>query len=271
MVLQDFSSLIQLAAGLNIAFVAVEVSKSYTSILSERIFNVQEILMERFGELKKMISLNMVSIESLKPTVIDGVGTNSSIESAKRDCEKLLERMNGEEDSIYGKINERCIFKSFSGLSLMMFLFCCTVLFMIPFQNHICNFIFTLLVSVYVAVGWMCDDARIYNRLLLVIVTYMALLAASVILSLLMDAYCHCRPETLESINIFMIPMLPYAGFVAFFFKLRSKIKVFRAEVDKSYGGYLDEINRISGKVDRLSSLQKIIIELKNDSMSGQA
>lgn len=87
MELTDFLTLIQLAAGLNIAFVAVEVAQGYTRILSDKVFNITQLLDNAFQELKSTISVNRTTLDNTHSTDVDGKSTTNKIEEVKREYE----------------------------------------------------------------------------------------------------------------------------------------------------------------------------------------
>ena len=85
MELSNLTPLIELAAGLNIAFVAVEVAKGYTSILLNKVFNFNDVIEDDFSKLESSITFNQKSLELIEPTDIPNIGnTNTTIEETKR-------------------------------------------------------------------------------------------------------------------------------------------------------------------------------------------
>ena len=77
--LSNLTPLIELAAGLNIAFVAVEVAKGYTSILLNKVFNFNDVIKDDFGELENSVTLNLNSLDHIETTDIDAGNTNQVI------------------------------------------------------------------------------------------------------------------------------------------------------------------------------------------------
>ena len=130
MYLSNLTPLIELAAGLNIAFVAVEVAKGYTSILLNKVFNFNDVIMEDFGTLEDHINFNLKTLDLIEPTDVNTGSTNKMIEETKRNYEKARTEVINERQRLFDWAQSNCEFKCFSGLSLMMFLYCCFLLFL---------------------------------------------------------------------------------------------------------------------------------------------
>lgn len=143
--LNDFLSLIQLAAGLNAAYIVVEISQGYTHALLNKIFNIKQEIKSKFGPIEATIKINQETLKHIAPSDVNGKNTNIKIEKVKREYEILIDKIDNAKREIENKANLICEFRCFSGLSLMMFLYCCTLLFVAPFYSGWFLLPFTLL------------------------------------------------------------------------------------------------------------------------------
>lgn len=71
MAINDFSAIIQLAATLCIAFVAVEYVRSFIGVLCERFFKFQDFIAKSFQECRDILT-DRDTLEHIEPIVIEG-------------------------------------------------------------------------------------------------------------------------------------------------------------------------------------------------------
>lgn len=227
MELSDFLTLIQLAAGLNIAFVAVEVSRGYTRILSEKVFNIALLLENAFRELKSTISVNRTTLDNTHSTDVDGKSTTNKIEEVKREYEKLEKKIEDVIADITKSSNLKCDFRCFSGLSLMMFLFCCTLLFIASFDVVGLVFFITLFNLLYSIGGWFLDESQFFCKLKFVIVEFVIGLTFCTVLWLFIKNWNPFRDfmQSFDYVTIIVASLLPFVNFIAFFLKMIWRVK----------------------------------------------
>lgn len=90
--LADFSSFIEVATTLNIALVAIEYVKTYTNVLCSQVFNFQDFINKSFVKCEKIL-VDRMTLEHIPSVSVEGRSTNSLIEKAKRDREKLKKKL----------------------------------------------------------------------------------------------------------------------------------------------------------------------------------
>ena len=239
MEISGFSSLIELAAALNVAFVAVEYAKGYTHILSTKVFGFPTDIDREFDNCHKCVA-DLETAKNLKPVNIDGRSTAIEIEKCRRDLELLDEEIKTEKKNLMKDIETLCEYKSFSSLSLWSLLFCVTSLFLCGIESThgaISHFIFSgigFFSLLFFIIGWFKGDKekfKYFDYSLLRHATFLFLGVLSIIwlLSYVISDY-------LAHFNVFhfLIPffaIVPYFNFIAFFFKVRKKAKKIRLDI----------------------------------------
>lgn len=264
MELADFLTLIQLAAGLNIVFVAVEVSQGYTRILSDKVFNTKQLLDKAFKKLTSTISVNSTTLNNIHSTDVDGKSTNTKIEEVKREYEKLQKTIEEDTEKIKENTDMKCNFRCFSGLSLMTFLFCCTLIFLSPFNNPKLVCLITLFFLIYSCGGWFLDESPLYCKLKFVILEYVIGLSVSLGLWLLIRNWVDFTHfmQSADSAIIIVAALLPFVNFIAFFLKMIRRVTGIRKEIDEKQKSLEKEIERINTKFDKLLSLEQLKMEM---------
>ncbi|MDO5765254.1 MAG: hypothetical protein Q4P84_06115 [Elusimicrobiales bacterium] len=129
----DFAPLLQLAAGFFVMFIAIDVTKSFSSLLSTHVFDFK-------GGLARKISEFIISNESLsffdeQPHFQTGDG-RKSLEITSKNIEKLNAKLNNLQKSITQSIDDDCRCDVFRYLSIYMFIFCLATLFMGGFREY---------------------------------------------------------------------------------------------------------------------------------------
>lgn len=262
--LNDFLSLIQLAAGLNAAYIVVGISQGYTNILLNKIFNIRQQIQTRFNNIKEAIKLNQETLKSTEPSDVNGKNTIVQIEKVKRRYEILTEKIKVAEQEIENNANIKCEFRCFSGLSLMMFLYCCTLLFVAPFCLGWFLLPFTLLVLIHSIVGWFWEKSKYVCNLMLVIWEYLIVLALSAVGCSLISKYINWEdvPNVWSNMLIITSALLPMVNFVIFFIKSLSKMKSIKENIDAQAASIEQECSAINKDFDKLQSLEALKMDM---------
>lgn len=121
MSLSSFSSLFEIAATINIAFVAAEQAKQYGSTLTKNFFqsgiNIDRKFSERYARVDKE------TVDSIQAIVVNGVSTEGKIQEVKRKIHKLGDSKNERTERLKQRTDNKCVLISFSYLSFYMFLY----------------------------------------------------------------------------------------------------------------------------------------------------
>lgn len=264
MSLNDFLPLIQLAAGLNAAYIVVGISQGYTHALLNKIFNIKQQIQLKFEPIKATIKINQETLNHTKPSDVDGKNTNTKIEKVKREYEILTNKIDNAEREIESNANLICEFRCFSGLSLMMFLYCCTLLFVTPFCSGWFLSPFTLLVLAHSLIGWFWETSKCVCRLMWVIWEYLIALVVSGIVCCITCRFQNWNDISYVWTNLLIIAsaLLPMVNFVIFFIKSLLKMKTIKMDIETRAKDLEQEGNSIHENFKLLQSLEMLKMDM---------
>lgn len=156
--ISNFSSLIEVATTLSIALVAIEYVKTYTKVLCNQVFKFQDYICSSFRECMQIL-VDKETLEHIQPTNIEGMSTNNMIERLKRSREKLSNEINREKEKFEKDIELICEAKNISSISLWLFLYGLTALFIIGIEetniiSHSFWIYLTIFTIIYAILGW---------------------------------------------------------------------------------------------------------------------
>jgi len=233
-ILSNFTSLLEIAAGVNIAFVAVEYSKGYTQTLSEKVFDFPNIIRRALSPCEKIIC-QKVTLNEMEPITIGDSSTFPQIQKSIIDIEKLEVEIQTKQDDMKERVLTICNYAHFPSLSLWNFLFSIILLFMSGVESIDSNFalIFALYISVftllYQGIGWFVNDEKTHsspycltNSILFFIGTVVISYFATILSMHFTDFFYN---SLLIDKWIFLITLLPFINFVVFFYLVRKKVK----------------------------------------------
>ena len=263
MELNHFLSLIQLAAGLNVAYIAVGVSQGYTQVLLNKIFNIRQHIDEKFDPIKATIRINRESLSCMKPSNVNGKDTNTQIEEVKRGYELLQEKIAKVEQNIEEQASLSCEFRCFSGLSLMMFLYCCTLLFIAPFYSVWFLLPFTAIVLFHSVLGWFAENIKCVCNLTWVIYCFALALGISCIIWLI-SYFCGwiVIDGIWENVLITTTALLPMVNFIVFFVKSLSKMRDITTNINNLAANIESEGKDTQAKFELLQNLEQLKLKM---------
>lgn len=271
MVLSSFSALLQLAATINIAFIAVEYAQGYTHTLSKNIFRFPDQIKDAFGKLKNELP-DDDTLNGLVPHQVDELNTTMLIEKIKRDKEICLSQIESTKSTLEAEINQICHSKSFPFLSLYFSIYCIIALFITGFshtQNHLCLIswdTYTILSFIMILVGWWrgeLDNQWKYlnfTRLKHALTFTCIFLLLSFLCGLLLDKILYNYLSSPLICNIFVIAstILPFLNFIAFFYKTQQKAHKVKSSIDSAVAELRTSINDINEKKQSLIISEKV-------------
>lgn len=284
--INDFSSLLQLAAGLNAAYIAVDYStKGYTQILSNKLFEFPRAIDRSFETCEKILC-EKETLNNLNPLeVSSGKSTSVKIEEYKRKFEILEKKINEEKVALKTQIEIECEAKHFSFLSLCMFLFCTTSLFLGGLEKDFKNLaqlffcILGFLLLIFIVVGWTRKADKIravkflnYSKLGHAIFVFVFSFFLSFIFILIINENLVIVKEylLLFKFNIFYLriysiiafTLFPFINFVVFLLIVRKKgISINKTIADKARL-IEKECNILKSDVDKLVNTTELVSEL---------
>lgn len=281
MTINNFSALIQLAATLSIAFVAVEYVKSYTSVLCEKFFKFHEFIKDSFEQCRAILT-DIDTLSHIQPIDIGGgKTTNSEIEAAKRNNEALTKEIDTEEQKKKEEMNCVCQAKSMSSMCFFIFLYNTLLLFVggveesHPYFVHSFSFSYGLLGVLYIVFGWwlgekeeparFCDFASLRHSIFgFLIIFLLSLISAIIVHLFFFDWFLYMLAPYWW--YLFIITLLfTYANFVIFVFKIRIKAKSFKNTVLESKSKLEEKCKKAEESVSDLMGTTRLISKLQAD------
>lgn len=278
MEINDFSTLIQLAATLNIAFVAVEYAKAYTHTLSEKVFKFQDFIKESFKKCYDLL-VDRETLAHMEPVNIDGKSTVNKIEKAKRDYELVTKELDTEKDKLSVEVKVMCESKSLSSMSLWFFFYCTVALFLSGLEKY-CTYSIKvfwsslfILTIVFTLIGWICGEREKQIKyadftLLRHCVVYFAgasLLSLTILIVLLFFHSPLLLSDLVWNSILIVSVILPYINFVIYFIKTKQKAKAIKRKITTSASDIAKKCTILKTSVDDLLSVGKISEQLLID------
>lgn len=279
MVINDFSSVIQLSATICIAFVAVEYAKSYTSALCERVFRFNDFIRYSFEECKALLT-DRDTLDHIRANNLDGNSTITAIEEAKRKNESLNKKIETEKDAHIKKVASACHAKSMP--SICFFLSICNILLLFdggieckfPDFAHVSTSSFCVFSTIYLLYGWICGDGEKYIKFfnfssLRNAITWTFVISLVAIVSGVTVAYFDWGIIRYVDmiwwyILVFFIS-LTYFNFVVYMVKIWSKAKGFKDNVNESKKILKAECEEAKKDVSDLLGANRLSAKLKTD------
>lgn len=278
MVINDFSTLIQLAATLNIAFVAVEYAKAYTHTLSEKVFKFQDFIKESFRKCYDLL-VDRETLGHMQPVNIGGKSTVKQIEKTKREYEIVTKELDTEKERLSVEVKVMCESKSLSSMSLWFFLYCTTALFLSGLEKY-CLYstkifwssllFFTVLFTI---IGWTCGERDKQIKfadftLLRHCVIYFAgssLLSLLITVILLFMNTSFLLSDLVWNVILILSVIFPYANFMIYFVKTKRKAKSIKKKITLSASKIEGKCTKLKTSVNDLLSVGKINEQLLID------
>lgn len=143
--ISDFSSVLELAVTMNIAFVIADYSHSFTKAVADKVCRFDNKIRVFCNGLRDKI--NVLRCDELKPHLVDGNSTLKVVEEIKRKASETRKEIDNIEKTLTNEKDTLCQSRCFSFISLYFFLFSLLALF-IPSEIQDIQFIEKSWVSV---------------------------------------------------------------------------------------------------------------------------
>lgn len=276
MELNDFSSLIEVGVTLNIAFVAVEYVKSYTRVLCNQVFKLQEFISVSFNDCIKIL-VDEETLAHIQPNKIgENKNTNNLIEKAKRTREIIKKEIDTEKAKFDEKIENVCEAKNVSSISLWLFFYGLTALFLcgceMPHQmEHTFWTFLSILTILYSIMGWFVHTNQKnvwidFSSLRHAIIYFWI----SFVFCIIFVGVFHTRIFLIIEIvwqNILFLSLIwMFSNFVASVIMIWNKADAVRKEIDKSSKQIQAKCTNLQKDVDRLINVNELCAQLEIES-----
>lgn len=272
MCLGDFSSLLETGAALNLAFVVVEYTKSYTSIIARKIYQIDDRIKNIFEEC--LGSIDKTAVLNLKPYEVNGQSTVVLIEELKKRYYSVYNKTRDKKNALKAIGKKACHFRSFSCVSLYLGMYAIVGMFVSGFREYciselfwmIFSFISLLLMILYFIVlteGW-CQ--KYSESLRAVINVFIVACILSMVISGMLNFF---HPDIVGNCmyhNELVAPLSALSLFVDFIlFALIVKVKV-RSIIKKAES----EVKNLKSEWDTIKSEvdKHIIVEEVSSNMT---
>lgn len=270
MMINDFSSLLQLAATLNIALVAVEYARIFTNTVIENIFKFRTYVEISFKQCYKFL-IDKEIIQNITPVVIEGKSTWKRIEGLKRENELLRKNIEDTQKEYEKKVISTCKSKSLSSLSLWFFFYCVIFLFLGGVENvasiniHYLGFYLSLMSLLFLILAWTIGESkRPFKwfdtlRLKHCIVYFITAIIISLIIS-----YFY-KPIFIESYWNIILPIstiIPFVNFFGFLMITYKKFKKVKNEISEKTGEIYKKCKQHTSEVNSLVSTRQLADDL---------
>lgn len=277
MMISEFTSIFELAAGLNAAFVVVEYSRSFSKQLYENAFKFDSHIDNEICTPQELIDEE--TLQGLESVKCGENETGKLIEKIRRDKEKLNDFITQERTSLKATAKTACELRSHSGLSLLNFIFCLFVLLLSPFEAFhptITQYL-VILVSLSILVAqiicWIEDASNnnricMFNSLTHSVKESFWLFITGGSLSVLGYGFLRYLSLTwkLETEGflylMYFAALLPYLNFVVFTFIFKRRLQGVQNEIRKTKSEVAkkcDAINALANKVNTVSEVSHML------------
>lgn len=152
--ISDFSSILELSVTMNLAYVIVDYTNSFTKIIADKVCNFNE----RIDKFKQSLisDVVMLKIGSLKPHEVDGNSTLTQIEDLKRKENVIKNQIENAQKELLENVEELSSSKCFSFICFYLAIFGILALFVstsiqdIPFVEQF------WLINLFYQLGFYC-------------------------------------------------------------------------------------------------------------------
>lgn len=271
----DFTSALQLAATLNMAFILAEYANSYSLLVLKKFFKFNEMLERLDKACRSHIDTN--TVDSFVAHTVDGYSTQDKIEEIKRKVSKKSELLDKSKKDFQDRFEKDCNTKSFSYISLYMALYCISSLLLAKFTElYVWAFlswgVFTIISLFWmIATFWWGEHEHNwlkvnYCSLKSCTKSYLGIIVTSIVLACIVQHY-------VPTFNLHQIPVgewlvvlptivLPYLGFIVFVYKVWNAGKHIVEDIKKHYDNEISACKDIANEIDSYSKLESLSVKV---------
>lgn len=272
--LVDFAPIIQLAATINLAYIAVEYAKSYTGAIARNVFRFGDIIKNHLVRCESHIDKQTIC--SLKPCTVDGGDTLIQIQKVQRESSKLLTEVNETQIKLESLVADQCNSKSFASISLYLFLFSTLYLFCcgISYSNIVkWTLVFTFAISfLYLLASFIWGESKSYAKhfasMKTCIVTFLITILFSMAAAYFIDKNFGYVPVNIWNASLLASSIIPFVNFVVFVLKIKLKSKQIMEEIGNKIKILEEKCKQLEKEVNELKSVQSVSLRLSKENMA---
>lgn len=269
--LSGFSSVIELATTLNIAFVAIEYVKTYTKVLCNQVFDLKQFIQRAFQECVSGLP-DSGTLATIPHITINEHNTDELVEKLKRDCELLLKEINNTKELHEEKVDEVCEAKNVSSISLFLFFVGVGGLILSGFEADYQSIvrclwsIFFICSLIYCIIGWGVSEEskhRVFNfeSLRHAIISFFVVLVISSSIFIwhqIADIFIQRVWNWLLPVSV----LFSFSNFVIASGKIWYKARDTKVEIKKSQEEIIKKCQDLSSKVNQMISVRDLANDL---------
>lgn len=275
MELSSFTSFIEVGATLTVAFVAVEYAKQYTFIVADRVFNFIENIRRSVEECKKLIDES--TIDGLGNLTINGCSADIKIEGLKREKEKTIQALNEKEEIEKRYVNDRCNSRSYSALSLFIFIFSSVSLFISGLEElevvKCFWFVTSIICLFYVISAWIFGENQKskywidYSSLKTAFYVFVIIISFSLITSWVCQKFDYIADFMIEYFYIAILITLftPYINFIVYALKIRKKSVEIHEHIGETFKPLKTRCKTIQEETSKLSAAYSLALDMEKE------
>lgn len=255
--ISDFSSVLELAVTMNIAFVIADYSHSFTKAVADKVCRFDDKIKGFCNGLREKI--NGLRCDELKHHLVDGHSTIREVEEIKRNVNETKKDIDNKEKALTEEKDTLCQSRCFSFISLYFFLFSLLALFIpdevqnIPFVENVW-FAFISLSFLMVLLLWFCGEKDFMNSVtsnLLVSIGIFIGLLVFIPISLVVYDYSWALPSMgiRHGINTWATPILPLLNFAVYTIAIIRINKQLSRNINDGNNEFVEKINNLSAQI----------------------
>lgn len=267
--LSNFSTLFEIAATLNVAFIAVEYSTSYTIAVARNVFKFFDKIEQGISKCKNHIDDD--TINGLNDVLVNGHSISHKIEKAKRESVVLKRDIKNLKELLCSSIKDKCRLKCFSMICLHLFLYCLVACLTMAYDNWEVSklfwMFFSILSIVYVSATFRFGEIKgqaswLFQNVKNSTIAFFVIFTIGLICAwLLQDDLLQYIPTVWNTVAV-LTSIYPFIFFILFILVLRKNSKEINDDIDLKTSELERKCAQLEKDVKQLSSIHQISIEV---------
>lgn len=270
MCLGDFSTLFEIAATLNMAYIAVDYSTAFTISVAKNVFRFHDKITSGINRCKKHI--DEATINSINDINLNGLSVACKIEKVKIDSSKLSKEINLLEPELKTYIEEKCRLTCFSSICLQLFLYCIVACFVMGYSDNLSSStywsFFITLSAIYTSLIFYIGEIKgkfidFYQSVKCNSIVFVFLCLTAWVLTTL----THGQMKTIiDYIWDWIVPLsalYPFLFFVLFILLLKRNSKTVVADIETQIDRVEQKCIDLEGEVSKLVYTHELYVEVE--------
>lgn len=267
--LSDLSTMFEIAATLNVAFIAVEYSSSYTTAVARNVFRFYDKIEQGITNCRNHIDDE--TINGLNDVLVNGHSISHKIEKAKRESVVLKREIKSLKESLCSSIREKCRLKCFSMICLHLFLYCLVACLVMAYKEQEVSKLFWISFSTlsvaYVASTFYFGEIKgnvpwLFQNVKSSAIAFVIVLVLGLVGTWLLDGHLSQYVPTIWNAAAIVTSLYPFVFFVLFILVLRRSSKEIDTDIESRTSELEGRCTKLENDVKQLSSIHQISIEV---------